>query len=233
MTKSNWGAVIEGHKFDLQDWADALQKPFDPWVEMQDGQFVLRSAAFDELTSDEQVRDHAPAYIERLNGSFAVSHNAKPLTFGGVVEITPDGQRRITKFAQFAAEGRSHARAVGQAIGPDGKPIVQPPTQSEAQRWCDTAERDEWLDDALIYFAKSDWFDIYKALKCLSERAGGVEKFLALGWESKAEVERLKRTANWGRHARRKFAPPPDPMSMKDARELLGRLIRRALTEAV
>jgi hypothetical protein len=233
MTKSIWGALIEGHRFDLQDWADALQKQFDPWVELYDAQSVLRSTSFDELTSAEQVHDRALAYIDRLNGAFAVSHNAKPLSLGGVVEITHDGQRKIFKFAQFSAEGRSHARAVAQVIGPDGKPVVQPPTPSEVQRWCGSAERDEWLDDALIYFAKSDWFDNYKALECLFGRAGGEDKFMALGWESKSEVQRLKRTANWARHARRKFNPPTDPMSMKEARELLGRLIRRALTEAV
>lgn len=232
MTQSSWGAIIVGEAFDLEDWADTLKPPFDPWVEIQGANTVLRSTSFDELTSGEQVHTRALALIERLNGALAVLHKAKPISFDGLVEITSSGQPLVIKFAQFVAEGRSKVRAVGQVIGPNDKPIASPPAQaSEVQRWCELVERHELLDDALTYFAKPNWFDIYKALECLFLRVGGEESFLALGWESKDEVLRLKRIANWARHSRHKFEPPPDPMPIKEARELLGRLIQRALRE--
>ena len=184
MPKPGWGAIIQGEAFDLEDWADALHKPFDPWVEIHDEQAVLRSSSFDELTSAIQVRDRAVAFIERLNGVFAISHRAKPIHFGGVVKFTPDGKRHVNIFAQGVAEGRSKARAVSVVIGPDGKPAPQaPPQPSEAQHWSEIVERDDLLDDALMYFGKANWFDIYKALECLFIRARGEEAFLALGWE--------------------------------------------------
>lgn len=40
----------------------------------------------------------------------------------------------------------------------------------------------------------------------------GESEFLRLEWADKAEIERLKRTANFERHARRKFDPLPNPM---------------------
>ena len=121
------------------------------------------------------------------------------------------------------------------ATGPDGQPVPAPPPQpSEAQRRVKLTEDEVWLDDALTYFGRAtDWFDIYKALECLILRFGGGETaFLALNWAPGTEVQRLKRTANWARHARRRFERPENPMEFKEARQLLGQLLRRAFEEA-
>jgi len=125
-------------------------------------------------------------------------------------------------------------RAVATVIGPDGKAVPSPsPQPSEVQRWAATADGDDVIDDALIYFGRAiNWFDIYKTLERLILRFGGNESaFLALGWASQAEILLLKQTANWARHARRKFAPPGKLMSLKEAHSLLGQLLRRALQD--
>jgi hypothetical protein len=80
-----------------------------------------------------------------------------------------------------------------------------------------------------------NWFDVFKVLECLIERfGGGKEKeknFLALKWAPKKRIQLLKRTANWAaRHAGLKR--PPKPMELLEARQLVGRLLRRALEEA-
>jgi hypothetical protein len=66
---------------------------------------VLRDAAFDELKSAREVRDRAAALIERLNGAVALSEQTRPLRFGGVIQIAPDGRlHRTTAVAcPFAA----------------------------------------------------------------------------------------------------------------------------------
>jgi hypothetical protein len=130
--------------------------------------------------------------------------------------------------------------AVGVVLGPDGKPLPPPPAQpSEVQNWSATAQSDGLFEDALIYYGRAtDWFDIYKALECLilkfgrGRSDGEREKtFKELGWAPKNEIKRLKRTANWVRHAQRKYERPPSPMPIQEARSLLGALLRRALTE--
>jgi hypothetical protein len=205
-------------------------------VEIHGAETVLRSASFDELlASASEVRDRATALIERLNGAVALSQQARQLRLGGVIQFAPDGGMHRTMFASGTLEGKGKLRANAIVIGPDGKPVPTPPPQpSEVQKWTTLAESDDLLDDALIYFGRAiDWFDIYKALECLILRFGGNESaFLALGWASETGINRLKRTANWARHARRKFSPPPNPTSLKDARALLGLLLRRALKEA-
>ena len=237
MTKPGWGAVVQGEPSDLEDWAYTLKEPFDPWIEMHGTETVLRSASLDELETANEVRDLANLQIERLNGAVALSQGAKPLRFGGVIEIAHDGKLHRTMFAEMGAyELRDKMRAFGLVIGPDGKPSPPaPPQPTEVQAWTKVAEDDELLDDALIYFGRAtDWFDIYKTLECLIMRFGGgkEEAFLSLGWAAAAEITRLKRTANSARHAKRKFLPPPKPMDVKEARLLLGQLLQRALNEA-
>ena len=132
-------------------------------------------------------------------------------------------------------ELRLKGRAVGVVLGSDGKPKPAPPPEpSNPQRWLSIAAEDDLLADALTYFARGDdWFDIFKALECLFLRFGGGEKeFLDLDWADAGEITRLKRTANFERHARRKFVPPPRPMGRTEARDLLAKLMARAFHEA-
>ena len=182
MRKPGWGIIVEGDPLDLADWADGLMPPFDPWVEKYEGRTVLRSATLDELTSGDAVYNRALALIDRLNGAFAVSQQTRPLTFSGtIIQFTPNGkENRIISAGTGVYESRGRARAYSASIGPDGKPLPAPPSQ--VQRWVGIAQGDEYLNDALQYFAKgANWFDIYKALECLFKRAGGEHIFLDLG----------------------------------------------------
>lgn len=238
-----WGAVVRGHQFDLDDWGDALKLPFDPWVEVHGSDTLLRSKSLDGLSSATEVRDRAVTHIERLNGAMTASRQSQPLQFGGVVEFAADGKLHQTVFAEGAVFGRSKVRGVALVLGPDGNPKPSPPAMpSEVQNWAVLADNDDLLEDALIYFGRASetnqahaptyWFDIYKALESLILRFGPSEaEFFALNWASSAEIDRLKRTANWARHARRKFDPPPRPASAQEARDLMAQLLRKAFDE--
>jgi len=238
MSKPGLGVVLVGEPVDLNHWTFQLKEAFDPWVEVHDGETILRSASLDELTSAREVRDRVTALIERLNGALALSKRTKPLQFGSVVQFASNGGLN-----RFLSPDAATFELVGQDVdviitftGLDGEP--QP---SQAQRWAAIAENDELLDDALIYFGRlgasarnpeaTDWFDVYKALECLLLRFGGEAAFLKLNWAP--DIARLKRTANWARHARRKYPQPTNPMDFKDARTLLGNLITTCFLRSV
>jgi hypothetical protein len=132
MTKPGWGAVVLGDRTDVEDWAYVLQEPFDPWVEVDGTQTVLRSASLDELGSASEVRDRAVAQIERLNGAVSVSQGARPLRFGGVIQFASDGRLHTTVFAEGSAVVRAKVRATATVSGPDGKPVPPAPPQASA-----------------------------------------------------------------------------------------------------
>jgi hypothetical protein len=239
-----WGAVLRGHDFDLQDWREMLKPPFDPWVEVHGSDAVLRSASLDGLTSASEVRDRVVAHIDRLNGVMFVMRHGQTLQFSGVVEFTPDGKVHRTVFAEGGAYGRARVSATAVAIGPDGEPKPEPPpTPSEAQTWAAIADSDDLLEDALIYFGRVSapdpvrhpptfWFDIYKALECLMVASGGETAFITLDWAPRDDVKRLKQTANWARHARRKFPEPSPATTEREAKDLMSRLLRKAFETA-
>lgn len=241
MTRVAWGALLQGASEEIADWIEVLKPGFDPWIETHGADMVLRSHVLDGIETASEVHDKAGALIDVLRGAVALSQGAGPLKYAGVAELSSDGKLHKYVFASMHVElGRARAHAVGVALGPDGKPLPPPPAQpSEVQNWSATAQSDGLIEDALIYYGRAtDWFDIYKALECLilkfgrGRSDGEREKtFRELGWAPKNEIKRLKQTANWLRHAQRKYKRPPSPMPIQEARSLLGALLRRALTE--
>ncbi len=92
MSNPGWGAVLVGEAANLGDWT--FIEGVRTVVEVHTGHTILRSASLDELTSASEVRDRATALIERLNGALALSQRTKPLRFGSVVQLDPNGVRR-------------------------------------------------------------------------------------------------------------------------------------------
>jgi hypothetical protein len=235
MPTPGWGAAIQGDPADLSVWQHMLKHQSDVWVETHDSETVLRATSLDESESGTEARDRAIAYIDRLNGAISVSHDSRPVQLRAVIRFKGDGHLERTLFAESAKyEARGGMIGAGTVVGSDGQPVPSTaPAPSEVQRWSGIADQETWLDDALIYFGKAtNWFDIYKALECLMDKYGGETAFVKLNWAPPDEVRRLKRTANSFRHANRnKHRPPQNPMGLKEGRELLGQLLRRALDE--
>jgi hypothetical protein len=174
--------------------------------------------------------------IDYLNGAVALSQNAGPVSFGGTIRFDSEGRAHRTMFAEAGSfELKFKSRATAQALDANGNVVPAIPRPSEVQEWAGVAEDDSLLQEALMYFGKSPtWFNIYKALECLTLRFGGDEaEFLKLEWHPRAEIRLLKRSANMLRHAKKKFKPPEQPMTLRDAKALLSKLLRRALTEAL
>ena len=238
-SRIGWGVVLDGEAFDLEDWQGALKQPFDPWVVATEDGLILRSKLLEPATTPNEAHDLALPLMDMVNGALGVSHSARVVRPKAIAEVLSDGTHRQHVLLQIAgAEIRDKATFVAVVLGSDGKPKPAPPPEpSNPQRWLSIAAEDDLLADALAYFARGDdWFDVYKALECLEMRFGGekkgqVERFRRLGWADPDKIELLKQTANSGRHARKKFDPPPQPMERTEARDLLAKLIARAFHE--
>ena len=111
MPKPGWGAIVIGQERDLAIWKHELKEPFDPWVEKNNDETILRSQSFDNLSSADEVRNSAVALIEWLNGATALAQQAKPVRFNGVIQISADGKVHRTLFAEAVAEAFAEAVA--------------------------------------------------------------------------------------------------------------------------
>jgi hypothetical protein len=224
-----WYAEIRGHKFDLLDWLDTLIEPFDPIVKQApDGAFLLRSVEFDSLRDSREIRERAIPLIERLNGALALERGSEPVNFAGVSRIDGAGTRHVTLFAEGVVRGRSRASAKGQMIGPDGLPIVQPPTPSGPQRLIETAANSDDVADMLAHFGRADnWYDIYKTIELAERLVGGHHKLPKLLGSSVAAFKNMRRSANFYRHARAQR--PAKPTTLIEAKPLLVLAVRKSL----
>jgi hypothetical protein len=213
---THWGVHLTGHQFDLADWEEALMAPFEPWVERSQDLYVLRWTGFDGLQISE-VHARAQALVEQLNGAMAAARGSRPIRVNGVVQFDPAGTRHVHVMAAMAAiEGRSSVSAIGRVIGPDGVVMSDAaPQPSEVQRWTTIADTDDRLADALVYLGKGEWFDLYKAIECIKDWAGGETALDKLGWIEPGELTRVKRTANSFRHRRGGHPPLDDRPRMR------------------
>lgn len=233
--RKTWGVRLTGQEVDLADWADHLKQPFDPWVDKSDDDTMLRWAGFDALETASEVYDAAGFIVDQLNGAMAAAHNTRRVDYAVVIEFRPDGRRVATSVvAAPHFEGRSRVFVHDVKLGPDGQELPPPPPQpSVIQRWLSQAANDESLAHALAHNARSTWYETYKTIECLEDRAGGERALRALNWLPAKELEGLKRTANSFRHRTAgKHSPPPDPVTLKQAREMLRQLIRSAFDAA-
>jgi hypothetical protein len=78
------------------------------------------------------------------------------------------------------------------------------------------------------------WWELYKALEVVQNNVGEIPR----AWASKAKVRLFERTANHqlaagldARHATSKKDPPPKPMPLDDARQLIRRVVSAWLAE--
>jgi hypothetical protein len=56
----------------------------------------------------------------------------------------------------------------------------------------DLSDRSDHLTDALIYFGRGEWFDIYKAIECLQAFAGGEPQLTAKQWAKPDDIILMK-----------------------------------------
>src|SRR5262249_31021321 len=219
---SRWGVHLTGHPFDLSDWEAMLKLPYGPYVELINDMYILRSSQFDGLQQPSEVRERAEVLIEQINGAMTISRGSRPLRAGNIVRIMPDGTRQNYALAAATIESRSRVTAVGAAIR-DGAVLPPPePRESEVQRWTAIADTDDCLGDALVYFARATWFDLYKVIECLEDWVGGERALEARGWIEPVQLKRVKRTANAFRHRQGgTHSPPSPPATHEEARQAL------------
>jgi hypothetical protein len=226
-----WAIELTGHTFDIADWGDVLKQPFDPWGERNGETFVLRWSGFHDTDTAADVHEKAPAVVEQLNGAMWIERETRPLSIAGVIQYNTDGTRNtIMRAGTGHFEGRSRVTAHGIILRADGTIAPPPPPQpSEVQEWIRLSDTHEILADALVYFSRVEWFDIYKAIECLEAFVGGEGALRQLNWINATKFKQLKQTANSFRHRSGGIHKAPEqPVPLKEARQLLATLMRQA-----
>ena len=102
---------------------------------------------------------------------------------------------------------------------------------------------DRDVHEALFYLGSDSnaWANLYKACEIVEDRVGGNSKSIFQNdWCSRSEWERFHRTANhqetiglFSRHARQRTVPPPDPMTIDEARAFAVGLVNKWIASMI
>jgi len=231
---AEWRVQLRGNNSDLQELEQILLG-HDPTIIHEDDNFYLKFAKWEQLRDAEQVRNQAKLLIELLDrATYLHFRDTAPITIDHVVRIEDDGYKQYFVFgAAVLTLGPGRLRATATTAGPEGQPIEN--TQKHAIiRVLQISESYPSVADALKFLREGDWVGLYKAYEIARDEVRGNEGIIRRGWLTKKSISRFTQTAqsraalgDEARHASRKYKPPKEPMSIHEAKAIIGDLLQK------
>jgi hypothetical protein len=223
-----WRVEVLGEVADLEFLAAILSAP-ELRVVRDDGRFFLEASVFDELDSTVEISTEARAMVPLLNGAARLQRrNHHDVEAGGAIQELPqDGsvQHQHRVLQAVSAELRMMP-GIHAVMGGDGPPPAPEPGSLPADLMLQAATADETARAALRLWGEGP--RIWPRLSNIIELIGGRANIVAMGWASRNELSRFQRTAEHpktagddARHARASWDPPPNPMTLPEAEDLV------------
>jgi hypothetical protein len=208
---------IRGDELDLRALAEHLNSTYVNVSKDEDGHYYLRSSDFETAVDNAAVYDYALELITRINrvATLLLGENYFPIEYDSLFYLGDDG--RIYQ-------------AVGRSLSTVHKTRSKylPTSAEEMKSLLILTEHNQDVADALRFFMKDDWGNLYKAWEMARDAAGGQQQLIDKGWANKQEQTRFTRTAqsraelgDEARHAAKKYTPPTNPMLKNEARSFV------------
>jgi hypothetical protein len=225
-------ARLKGHEFDLLTLAELFGEG-DPAVATDNEGYYLSFRVPDELFGDGGgLHDAASVLLHRVNGvARTLSSDVRPVGLTG--RFSDETGRHHQVVLADSAEVRGRANPVRVSVGgeqPPPPPAPGPGYVQLAQTHPDVAEVLDILGNA---DPAPDWAELYKVHEILLDNVPG---FYQRGWVTRDQISTFRASANrsevsgdLARHARWKGDPPTRTMTLGEARQLIGALVRRWL----
>lgn len=217
--------LLKGDQFDLEDLPELIATP-ELSVVVEDGRYCLRSRETNAFESPEEAKERAIALVRMLNGVLKfVREDFQEVTDDGLKVITDDGKSYSYSYLTVTTLRTKQKTMV--------TPVLHP---TAVETLIEATKADRHVADALHFFKDGTWFNLYKAYEILRDAVGGEHKIVKNGWVPKRELSRFTQTAqsraalgDLARHASKKYTPPANPMTLKEARNLVRAILAKWL----
>jgi len=236
---TKWEARIDGKLNDLEYLATIFEAPPLVISLQHDGSgYRLYHKNFDSIIdrgNSAEVFARANAIAEMLSGILVYERQSDmPLSIGAVYAHDANGVAH-TIIQVKGAKLRITGGSVVMSVGPvnDGEPA--PPLPPFAVRLWQLAQSDKATARVLAYLNAGDmatWSGLYRIFEVVREDVGSEDAIERLGWASRRQIERFRRSANSptasglsARHAKEPTQPPPNPMSPHEAEAFVRGLL--------
>jgi hypothetical protein len=221
--------MLNGQTDDLQ--ALSTLKSADWAIVKENGAYHLTSPLLNTARDADDALQFTQELLPIINGAAQVYlPHFEPIHLAGSATILQDDGTQQTAQTQTARARIRHPIAATDIQN-------APPIDA----WITLAYKDGQVEKALDLWGslEHNWRNLYLVLEVMQDTVGGETALLAQPWlPDKHGIELFKKTANnWralghkARHATEKYQPPPNPMSLPDARELLRRTLHAWLQQ--
>lgn len=225
-----WIVQLTGDPGDLAALAQSLTSD-EIQVSREEEDYILTSTKFDAVREANNVLLKAKDIVAFLNGACRlVLDSVEPVGIGSVYRRREDGTR---EFHLFAEGGTIHLRASSPTVTltrADGTTEVMRPADL-VNEWAMLAMSESAISDVLRFFGtgKLDWVNLYRIFEIITDDVGGLDPIVGNGWATRSSMRLFKQTANSpgaigdeARHSVESTQPPPNPMSLSEARALVS-----------
>lgn len=231
-----WLVELRGERFDIEDYPRWFPNGEIFAVE-EGGAVYLTGPAFNSCSDATQVWKTAS---EAISDMFAVANLLTPglhrAEIGSLIYENDQG-RRMQSVVVVAPTAEARAKAFAPSVS--GDTAAEEPEPTEAQTMLAGALNDEHLKAALSVWANKPhtWPYLYRILEEIEKSCGCSAN--TAGLCTKAQRTRFCQSANAAeisgedsRHAMRKWEPPANPMSLKEAESFIRDTLLAALKAA-
>ncbi len=211
---SKWMIRLTGDANDLQVLSQHLSSPELSVRKEEDGYFWLSSSKFDLLTDAFLVAAKAGELLGVVSGVAKLLGNLNPVEEDAI--IRKEENKPPTQFILL------------RGVPSDER---LPMSQAQFARLLSLAEQDQRVADALYFFQKADWYNLYKVWDVINYAVGGSLK--KEKWVNKTDANRFTKTAqsrkaigDEARHGVDKNDPPKGGyMNIFEAQEFVKGLL--------
>lgn len=234
-----WQVPLEGHIFDLAELPVYMEgSPVS--VVRAGAEFRLALPVAIAGSSYGRVLEIAAAFVELINGAGSVlidSYRPVALAKGAYFGVDESGAVVSTIIPLGTAEERCKASHVTVLVNGVAQPDIR---QGKIARFIENARQSVAAKDALALVGRPSltWSELYLVYELVEANVGG--RMYSDGWIPRAEGKRFTRTANSytalgraSRHGKEKFQPPGQPMTQREAEQLMRTLVGVWLAQPV
>ncbi len=228
---SEWRVELIGEEIDLKCAHQAFSRG-EPQIIHEEGLYLLRASEFNTKEDAALVRERAKEITNLISNSvFLHYRDARPIRSGQIIMIDDAGKKHYFLFAE-GANIQLRGVVAGFLLNKSEAASVE----HNAMRIFRTASSNKDIASALSYFSRGDWSNLYKSYELVRD---SVENKILSTWVTKKSINRFTQTAQSSeaigdnaRHASKKFKAPANPMSVHEARALIGLLLEHWIDKA-
>jgi len=228
-----WIVTLSGDNHFLEELSKSFNSA-DICIQKENGNYILKSDRFADLSTDQDVRDHAETLLQLLKGPAKLAlGNGPAIIIEHVLQIRDDRPRH---YFVYLSECVTLSCSVDERIiNPDGTVEEHHPADA-ALDWVRLSQKEPAVK--MMFDQVSDdfenWHGLYNVFDIIREDVGDIPE---KGWCDAGELKRFTRTANSkeavgvkARHGKW-ISAPCNPMSLSEAKGLIKKIITEWLQE--